>query len=73
MFGLLGWCLLASLPYYEEIYIGGRDNEAVFHVTLALVVIAWLITIFTYAFRFAGCCTENKAVMQMIQVKGKYS
>ena len=39
-------------------------------MTLALVVISWLITIFTYAFRFAGCCTENKAVMQMIQVKG---
>ena len=68
-FGLLGWALLAALPYHEEIFVQGHTG--VFHAALAILVIVWLITIFTYIFRFAGWCSENKTVMQMIATKGK--
>lgn len=67
-FGLLGWALLAALPYHEEIFVQGHTG--VFHAALAILVIVWLITIFTYIFRLAGWCSENKTVMQMIATKG---
>ena len=69
-FGLLGWALLAALPYHEEIFVQGHTG--VFHAALAILVITWLITIFTYIFRFAGWCSENKTVMQMIATKGLF-
>ena len=62
-------CTLVSTTR-QEIYVKG-DNTAIFHISLTLIILAWLITLFTYVFRFAGWCTESKAVMQMIQTKGK--
>jgi len=66
--GFLAWAMFASLPYYKEVFVQGRTG--VFHGTLALIIIPWLITLFFYVFRFSGWCIENKSVNAMMQRGG---
>ena len=46
IFGLIGWSLLASLPYNEEIFVKGETLT--FHITLALLISVWLVTVIIY-------------------------
>lgn len=46
VFGLIGWSLLASLPYNEEIFVKGETLT--FHITLALLISVWLVTVIIY-------------------------
>ena len=47
-----------------------QGRTGVFHGTLALIIIPWLITLFFYIFRFSGWCIENKSVNSLIQRGG---
>ena len=46
VFGLIGWSLLASLPYNEEIFVKGETLT--FHITMALLISVWLVTVIIY-------------------------
>ena len=70
IFGLIGWSLLASLPYNEEIFVKGETLT--FHITLALLISVWLVTVIIYILGILNSDKQNSMLPLNGLVLGSY-